>query len=180
MLIMLSLEQYQIIKNELAKETAKEFVNTLLDMYANNVENVSDLLSYIPQLAEKQLAIKQTVINQYAWSTDLLICDRHLHPHKYKKNEWNNQFCTLLYTCKAHFKSGNANGQSKACETFFNEFIEVLKEKKEFDYTNKEDWEWMYTSAGCADWLEKVIQQNIDNDFIKPECMVRRKYGAIL
>lgn len=177
---MLSLEQYQIIKNELTKETAKEFVKTLLDMYANNVENVSDLLSYIPQLAEKQLAIKQTVINQYSWSTDLLISDRHLHPHKYKKNEVNNQFCTLLYTCKAHFKSGNTNGRSKACETFFNEFIEVLKEKKEFDYTNKEDWEWMYTSAGCADWLEKVIQQNIDSEFIKPECMVRRKYGAIL
>ena len=63
---------------------------------------------------------------------------------------------------------------------FFNEFIEVLKEKKEFDYTNKEDWEWMYTSAGCADWLEKVIQQNIDSEFVKPKCMVRRKYGAIL
>ena len=103
MLIMLSLEQYQILKNELTKETAKEFVKTLLDMYANNVENVSDLLSYIPQLAEKQLAIKQTIINQYSWSTDLLISDRHLHPHKYKKNEGNNQFCTLLYTCKAHF-----------------------------------------------------------------------------
>ena len=52
---MLSLEQYQIIKNELTKETAKEFVKTLLDMYANNVENVSDLLSYIPQLAESNL-----------------------------------------------------------------------------------------------------------------------------
>ena len=58
--------------------------------------------------------------------------------------------------------------------------IEILKEKKEFDYTKKEDWEWMYTSAGCADWLEKVIQQNIDSEFVKPECMLRRKYGAIL
>ena len=24
----------------------------------------------------------------------------------------------------------------------------------------------MYTSAGCADWLEKVIQQNIDSEFV--------------
>ena len=95
---MLSLEQYQIIKNELTKETAKEFVKTLLDMYANNVENVSDLLSYIPQLAEKQLAIKQTVINQYSWSTDLLISDRHLHPHKYKKNEGNNRSIVIYST----------------------------------------------------------------------------------
>lgn len=177
---MLSLEQYQIIKNELSKETAKEFVKTLLDMYANNVENISDLLSYIPRLAEKQLTIKQDIINQYSWSTDLLISDRYLHPHKYKKYEGDNRFYILLYTCKAHFKSGNASCQSKSCETFFNEFIEILKEKKEFDYTNKEDWEWIYTSAGCADWLEKVIQQNIDSKFVKPECAAKRKCGAIL
>lgn len=166
---MLSLEQYQIIENELSKETSKEFVRTLLVKYATTVEKISDLLQYIPKLAEKQIAIKQTTINQYSWATDLLICDRHFHPHKYRKNEGNNQFCTLLYTCKAHFKNGNADGQSKACKDFFDEFIGVLKEKIEFDYTNQEDWKWMYTTAGCADWLESVIKQNIDSGFVKPE-----------
>ena len=166
---MLSLEQYQIIENELSKETAKEFVKILLDKYANTVENISDLLQYVPKLAEKQLAIKQTVINQYSWATDLLISDRHLHPHKYKKNEENNKFCTLLYTCKSHFKSGTAKGSSKACKDFFNEFVEMLKEKKGFDYTSNEDWRWMYSSAGCAEWLEMVIKQNIDSSFKKPE-----------
>lgn len=177
---MLSLEQYQIIENELSKESAKEFVKTLLAKYTNTVENTSDLLSYIPQLAEKQLKIKQIVINQYSWATDLLISDRYMHPHKYKKNEENNQFCTLLYTCKAHFKSGNADGESKACEDFFDEFIEILKSKKEFDYTNQKDWKWVYTCAGCADWLENIIKQNIDSDFIKPEYTGHKKHGMNL
>lgn len=166
---MLDSEQYRIIGEQIQKENASEFVKALLSAYTNTVERTSELINWIPCLAEKQLSMKQKVINQYSWATDLLIGDRHLHPHKYKKCESNNQFCVLLYTCKAHFKSGNADGQSKACTEFFNEFIEVLKSKKDFDYTNDEDWDWMYTSAGCADWLESVIKQNIDSEFVKPE-----------
>lgn len=166
---MLSLQQYQIIEEELSKEIAREFIEMMLKKYANSIENISELLSYIPKLAEKQLRVRQVEINQYSWATDLLIADRHLHPHKYKKDEKNNRFCTLLYTCKAHFKSGNANSRSKACKDFFDEFIEVLKERKEFDYTNQNDWKWINNSAGCADWLESVIQQNIDSDFVKPK-----------
>lgn len=54
-------------------------------------------------------------------------------------------------------------------EHFLDEFVEILKEKKEFDYTNEEDWEWIYTTAGGADWLESVIKQNIDSEFVKPK-----------
>lgn len=68
-----------------------------------------------------------------------------------------------------HFRNGNADGQSEICKQFFNEFIEVLKTKKEFDYTNEEDWEWVYNTAICDDWLESVIRQNIDNEFKKPK-----------
>lgn len=167
---MLSLQQEQIITEQLSKENASEFVKELIRSYAVSVENISELLSYIPKLAEKQLAIKEAAIHQYSWATDLLIVDRNLHPHKYKKGDEKNQFCTLLYTCKAHFKSGNSEGQSEACKQFFNEFIEMLKDRKEFDYTNEEDWEWAYNSAVCADWLESVIKQNIDSEFIKPKC----------
>ena len=165
----LSSEQEQIIIDQLSKENASEFVKKLIRSYAVSVENISELLSYIPELAEKQLTIKETVIHQYSWATDLLITDRYFHPHKYKKNDECNQFCTLLYTCMVHFKNGNADGQSESCKQFFNEFIEVLKAKKEFDYTNEEDWEWVYNTAICDDWLESVIRQNIDDKFIKPK-----------
>lgn len=175
---MLDSEQYKIIREQLQKENVSEFIKTLLACYSNTTDAVSELLNYIPILAEKQLRIKQSIINQYSWATDLLIGDRHLHPHKYKKGESNNQFCVLLYTCKAHFKNGNAEGQSKACTEFFNEFIEVLKSKKDFDYTNDEDWDWMYTSAGCADWLESVIKQNIDSEFVKPKDKKCRMNGV--
>ena len=52
----------------------------------------------------------------------------------------------------------------------------MLKAKKEFDYTKYEDWDWVYSIAGGSDWLENVIKQNIDNDFVKPKDKTNRPY----
>lgn len=166
---MLNLEQYQIIKDQLSKETASEFVKQILVEYADTVAKTSELLSYIPQIADKQLQIKQEKIIQYSWATDLMIGDRYSHPGKYTKKDSHGRFCTLFYTCKAHFSPGNADKDSIAGKAFFDEFIDMLKEKKEFDYTCEDDWHWIYSTAGGADWLESVIKQNIDNEFVKPK-----------
>lgn len=166
---MLSMEQSKIIDEQLLKENASEFVKTLLTKYGNTVETIGELLDYIPKLAEKQLEIKQRRINQYSWAMDLMIGDRYIHPGKYKKSDIHNRFVMLLYTCKAHFKSGNTEYSSVSGKAFFDEFVELLKEKKEFDYNSEKDWEWIYTTAGGADWLESVIQQNIDSKFVKPK-----------
>jgi len=165
---MLSIEQEIIISEQLLKETSSEFVKTLINRYTNTVENVSELLGYIPKLAEKQLKMKQLYIDQYSWGMDMMIADRHIHPGKYNKNEKHMRFCTLYFVCKAHFKNGNAEHDSVACKTFFSEFVEMLKEKKEFDYTDSKDWDWIYFAAGGAEWLESVIKQHIDPEFVKP------------
>ena len=166
---MLSIGQYKIIEEQLSIETASEFVKTLINRYANSVDAIGELLSYIPKLAEKQLQIKQKRINQYSFGMDLLIADRYIHPEKYNKNDSNNRFVTLFYACKAHFVYGNSEHASVSGKAFFEEFIEMLKEKKGFDYTSAKDWEWVYTAAGGADWLESVIRQNIDSEFVKPK-----------
>lgn len=166
---MLSMEQYKIIDEQLAKENVSEFVKTLLAKYGSTVETIGELLNYIPKLAEKQLEIKQKRINQYSWGMDLMIGDRYMHPGKYKKDDDHGRFVMLFFTCKAHFTKGNAEHDSKAGKEFFDEFVERLREKKEFDYTSEKDWEWIYTTAGGADWLESVIKQNIDSEFIKPK-----------
>ena len=82
------------------------------------------------------MEIKQKRINQYTWGMDLIIGDRYTHPGKYKKSDTHNRFVMLLYTCKAHFKNGNTENSSVSGKAFFNEFVELLKEKKEFDYTS--------------------------------------------
>lgn len=166
---MLSMEQYKIIEEQLAEENASEFVKTLLAKYGNTAETIGELLNYIPKLAEKQLKIKQKRINQYSWGMDLMIGDRYNHPGKYKKSDTHNRFVMLLYTCKAHFVSGNTEHSSISGKEYFDEFVEMLKEKKEFDFTSEKDWEWIYTTAGGADWLESVIKQNINSEFVKPK-----------
>lgn len=166
---MLSVEQCKIIEEQLTKENASEFVKILITKYGNTVETIAELLNYIPKLAEKQLEIKQKRINKYSWGMDLMIGDRYMHPGKYKKNDAHGRFVTLLYVCKSHFISGNTEHSSKAGKAFFDEFVEMLKEKEEFDYNNEKDWEWIYTTAGGADWLESVIKQNINSEFVKPK-----------
>ena len=166
---MLSFEQHQIIKEQLSKETASEFVRQMLVEYADTVDRTSELISYIPKIADKQLQLKQEKIIQYSWATDLMIGDRYSHPGKYTKSDAHGKFCTLFYTCKAHFPFGNADKDSVAGKAFFNEFVDMLKEKKEFNYTDEDDWNWIYSTAGGADWLESVVKQNIDNEFVKPK-----------
>lgn len=178
---MLSVEQYKIIEDQLSKDNSTEFVKTLINRYADSVETIGSLLSYIPKLAEKQLEMKQKRINQYSFGMDLVIGDRYTHLGKYKKDDAHGRFCTLFYTCKAHFPSGNTEYSSVAGKAFFNEFVEMLKEKKEFNYNSEKDWEWIYTAAGGVDWLESVIKQNIDSKFVKPKNtkITCRTYGDI-
>lgn len=173
---MLDMNQYKLIEEELSKESASEFVKTMLSKYANTVEKTSELLNYIPKLAENQLQIKQQRLIQYSSATDMLIVDRHIHPPKYSKDEARTKFCILFYTCKAHFPLANADRDSIAGREFFNEFVSMLKERTEFDYTSEDDWNWIYSTAGGADWLESVIVQHIDRGFVKPKDKVFRTH----
>lgn len=176
---MLDINQYKLIEEELSKETASEFVKTVISKYANTVENISELLNYIPKLAENQLQIGQQRLIQYSSATNMMIGDRYMHPPKYTKKDARMRFCTLFYTCKAHFPLANADRDSVAGRAFFNELVSMLKERKEFDYTNKDDWDWIYSTAGGADWLESVIVQHIDRGFVRPKDEAFRIYEVI-
>lgn len=166
---MLSLEQINIINEQLQQDNAYEFIKTMITHYAKDVEHISQLLSFIPELADKQIKIRQEKIYEYVWATDLLLGERCRYPiHKRKsknKKEYNPDFPTLLYVCKAHFPNGNCDGGSIADKEFFAEFIETIKNKNGFDYENKEDWRWIFNIANCSDWMISVINQHIDANF---------------
>lgn len=167
---MIGLDQILLVEKLLSSENVDELIKYIILKYADSTDKISTLLKLIPDLAANQLDIKQRTINQYAWSTDLLIGNRHVK-NKGKRMSKEAKFPMLLYTCKVHFPTGNSEKQSISCKEFFQEFIDILKEKndKVFNYESEDDWNWIYTSACCADWLESVIKQNIDENFVKPE-----------
>lgn len=169
---MLTAEQMNIIYNELSKSTADEFVRCLLDKYGDNLENLSKLLSYIPKLADKSLNIKQREINRYNWSTDLLLAERYHYPpnkRKVRKNSsFNPDFPTLLYTCLSHINPDTIDGQSIAVKTFFDEFVDAIKNKRGFDYENEDEWEWLVGIANGGELVTQVIKVYIDKDFVPP------------
>ena len=176
---MLSFEQMNIINEQLQQENAHEFIEKIIMCYATVMERISELLSLIPKIADKQLKIKQERIQDYAWAYDLLLGERYRYPIPKRKSkikkEYNSDFPTLLYGCKAHFPNGNCNGGSQADKEFFEEFIEIVRNRIDFDYESKDDWEWICNVANCRAWMLEVIRQNIDSKFVEPEVRIRRR-----
>ncbi len=171
----LTYEQYKIIREELSKSTATQFVKVLLNEYSNNLDNLSVLLSYIPQLADKVVQTKQNVINRYSWATDLLLGERYSHPVGTRKArrgaKQSDQFPILLYTCLVHIPNGNIEGQSVSVKAFFDEFVDAIRNKRGFDYESAKDWRWLRDVAGGDELVEKVVKDYIDKDFVLPNNM---------
>lgn len=164
---MLSFKEIALIRDIVQRDNAKEIVEQLLFAYGSSVENINHLLGLIPAMAKAQLEYKQVKINQYAFAADLLIADRDANNRIKNKKEY--LFPVMLHTCRVHFEHGNAEMQSESCKKFFDDFVEIIREKnpKVFDYTNPEKWEWL-RMIGAADYMESVIIQNIDADFKQP------------
>lgn len=178
---MLSLEQSDIIKEQLQHNNAREFVEKLIMDYATDTNRIGELLALIPKIAERQLQIKQKQVQDYVWAYDLLLVERVRYPIPQRKSkgkkEYDPDFFTLLYGCKAHFPSGNCDGGSQAEKEFFSEFIEMLRDKVVFDYEGEDDWEWVCNTADCREWMLKVIKQHVDADFKEPEVRLRSYRG---
>lgn len=166
---MLDFEQTKIIKEQIAKENASEFVQKLILAYCTNTSRMTELLELIPKIAEKGIKERQERINDYYFGMQLLIGERCRYPIPQRKSkskkEYNPDFPTLLYVAKAYFPNGNCDRGSQADREFFAEFIQTIKDKRGFDYENKDDWKWIEDTANCKEWFLSVIIQNVDSEF---------------
>lgn len=178
---MLSIEQLNIIKEQLQQKNANEFVEMLIMSYATDTIRIGELLALIPKIAERQLQIKQKQISEYIWAFNLLLSERIRYPIPQRKTKSKRKddadFPTLLYGCKAHFPSGKCDGGSLAEKDFFSEFIEMVKSKSGFDYESKDDWGWICNTADCREWMLKVIKDHVDADFVEPKVRIRSYKG---
>ncbi|MDD4588882.1 MAG: hypothetical protein PHG06_00435 [Parabacteroides sp.] len=164
----LTIEQLSIINAQLKNENIKEIVETLVLAYANDLNRTSDLLALIPQLAAKQLQIKDKRIVEFSVACDCLLGERLTYPMTLRKGWQKIDFATLLYGCVARFPDGNCNGASASQQAFFQEFIDAIQNRIGFDYESVDDWYWICNIAECREWMISVIKQNIDNDFKEP------------
>ena len=170
---MIDFEQAKIIKEQIEKDNAHEFVRSLIMAYCTNTQRMSELLELIPRIAEKGIKERQDRINEYYFGMKLLIGERCRYPIPKRKSkskkEYNPDFPTLLYVAKAYFPNGNCDRGSQADREFFSEFIQTIKDKHGFDYENKKEWEWIEKTAKCKDWFLSVIRQNVDSEFVLEE-----------
>ena len=120
---MLDFEQIKIIKEQIAKENADEFVQKLILAYCTNTSRMTELLELIPKIAEKGIKERQERINDYYFGMQLLLGERCRYPIPQRKSkakkEYNPNFPTLLYVAKAYFPNGNCDRGSQADREFF-------------------------------------------------------------
>ena len=75
---------------------------------------------------------------------------------------------TLLYTCLTHINPNTITSQSVAVQSFFEEFVDALRNKRGFDYDNTDDWDWLNNVACGSQYVTEVIRTYIDKDFTPP------------
>ena len=99
---MLSLEQSNIIREQLQQENADEFVEELIMCYATDTNRIEELLVLIPKIANRQLQIKQKQILEYVWAFNLLLLERVRYPISQRKSKSKQFLDSVCVGCITH------------------------------------------------------------------------------
>lgn len=170
----LSLDQINIIKTELSKDSASDFVRAVVLEYANqSLDSMNHLLTTITAICQCQLNAKQNRINRYCWAYETMLGHRltsRIEQNKRKHVTSPLSFPTLLAGGIAHFPTlVDGYSYSPAEFAFINELRECIITKNGFDYTCPGDWVYVEQIADCAEWLRGFIRVHIDPTFEIPE-----------
>ena len=164
---MLSIEDVKLVQSILDKETCSEIIDFLLLKYSENADNCNHLVRMIPEIAARRVEIEHQRSLELSQGIEMLICERYLHPIKYKKVE-TAKFSTYLHVCYAYFKNLDyIDKYSKAEQSYWDEFIELLKTKDGFDYESEDDWFWVENLSGRDEddsvkkWLKEVVRRYV-------------------
>lgn len=166
------MKQVDLVRTLLDAENAEEIMKYIILSYGKeSPENMNHLLTFIPEIASAQLNEQQSRISKYSWAYETMLGSRLLENEKkaVKVKKTNRlPFPTMLFGCVAHFPTLQIEGCSAADQSFFNEFLEAVKSKEEFDYTNPEAWKWV-NITNTEEWLLGFIHKYVDSTFQPPE-----------
>lgn len=147
------LPQEESILDEILKwEDADEAVLYLVRNFAmNSTTNAQLLLSEIPKIAEAMLNRITERASIHAQASYWLMCQREMEPDKSGMF-----FASMLPVCMARFPSGNSEGYCKAEKDYFDLFLTLFRDKKQFSWEKDKGWADMH---GYTDYLLLVESQ---------------------
>lgn len=143
-------------------------IDDLLESYADNTEKLTYLNERMSQLYISRLQSQEEEICKLRNVIDLLINERSA-VNTWKRQTNFNKFVRLAVICSVVFPNAEESIETKEQEAIFHDFVELLKNKKGFDYESITDWSKPFIKIhDMRLWLTDVIIGWIDPEFVCP------------
>lgn len=149
---MLLPQEESILDEILNWQDADEAVLYLIRNFAkNSTANAQLLLSEIPAIAEAMLTRIAERASLYSQASYWLMCQREMEPDKSGMF-----FASMLPVCMARFPAGNSDGCCKAEKDYFDLFLTLFQDTKQFSWEKDKGWA---DTHGYTDYLRMVESQ---------------------
>lgn len=150
--LMLSPFEEKILDEILGWEDADAAIMYLIKNFAKaDMTNARMLLGTIPGIVDAAIGKVTEFAARHSQASYWLMCQREMEPDKSGMF-----FASMLPVCMARFPSGNSEGCCKAEKDYFDLFLTMFRDKKQFSWEKDKGWADMH---GYTDYLLLVESQ---------------------
>lgn len=149
---MLTLHEKSLLDEIVEWNDAEEAVRYLIESFAgkgySNALHILGLIQDVGQVVVKKATERENDFHQAAW---WLIAQREMKP-----DSSGILFSTMLPVCKAMFPNGNADRCSEVQKRYFQKFVDMLRDKKQFSWDRDKTWA---DTNGYTEYIRNVERQ---------------------
>lgn len=147
---MLALNEQAIIAEVIQNENAEEMILTLINRFASkSVDNCRVIIRNNDRLIDKMMELQQKQRMEALQAAYMAVLQREFDITDYKT-----YFASMVPVCQVLFPLGTADGECLALKKYFDEFVNLLHNKKAFDIERDKSWAENY---GYLDYLILVL-----------------------
>lgn len=151
----ISVEDYEKISAIVQSPNSKDLMENLIKIYASqSVDHATHLIEVIPAVSSAAMQILNKYLVDSCQVSTMLINQRCMEIDKEGM-----YFASMVPVCKQMFPKGTIEGHSKAQKEYFDLFLKLFKDKKQFDWNNPLDISWA-KQYEYYDYLAKVKEVN--------------------
>ena len=145
------------LESILQNEKAGEIIKYLMEEYAKqSVSNARELHKHTNWLVDSIIE-KTARRNQELYHAGTMLVFQRSMPANSLVKDPSTAFAVMVPVCKALFPKGTADGESEADRRYFNQFLELFRNEKAFDWKNDKRWT---DTMGYTEYLQLVEQKN--------------------
>ena len=134
----ISIENENKINDLINDENSELIIKELITKYCNkSINNAIDILEFIPRITSILIKNMNEQLSEYNQAASLLLLQT-----KMNKDDIHTYFATMVPICMIMFPEGYPENGNLAEKDYFNDFLNLFKNKKAFSWDDKNDISW--------------------------------------